>query len=107
MTYKTEDEKMLNGVLYNSGDSSLTEKRFRAKILCNAYNGLLDQLLAAEPNIKDLDSRLSHERTAVLKELLGSIKGECIIEAPFRCDYVSILYLHCKLFLRIPPLSAR
>lgn len=70
---KTEKEKMLNGELYNAGDSELVKERLNARRLTRLYN----QSLETESN----------KRTELLKELFGSTGENLYIEPTFRCDY--------------------
>lgn len=70
---KTEREKMLAGALYNAGDAELCQARARARRLCRAYNATPEE--AAE------------QRGALLRELLGSVGNDVLIESDFKCDY--------------------
>lgn len=70
----TEKEKMLSQMLYDSGsDPDLIRERLHAKELCFEYNHL----------------RPSDEegRQKILERLLGKIRKNCCITAPFFCDY--------------------
>lgn len=70
----TEKEKMLAGQIYDANyDKNLIEERQKAKELCFKYNML---------NPSD-----TIDRENVLKELIGIIKGNILIEQPFICDY--------------------
>ena len=70
----TEKEKMLAGQIYDANyDKNLIEERQKAKELCFKYNML---------NPSD-----TIDRENVLKELIGKIKGNILIEQPFICDY--------------------
>ncbi|MCD8024713.1 MAG: sugar O-acetyltransferase [Candidatus Gastranaerophilales bacterium] len=69
----TEKEKMLNGKWYSPEDEALKNERLRAKTLCFEYNCL-------KPDEID-------KKQQILKELLGKMGNNIIIEAPFRCDY--------------------
>ena len=70
----TEKEKMLAGQIYDANyDKNLVEERQKAKELCFKYNML---------NPSD-----TIDRENVLKELIGKIKGNILIEQPFICDY--------------------
>ena len=70
----TEKEKMLLGMLYDANyDNELVSERTRSKDICHAFNQLLPS---------------SNERQKELMEsLLGCIKGNFTIIAPFWCDY--------------------
>lgn len=69
----TELERMLSGRLYCAGDEELSEARNRAKRLTWRYNRL--------------DPTDWAGRTALLRELLGSLGEDSWIEPSFRCDY--------------------
>lgn len=70
----TEKEKMLAGMIYDANnDPDLIEERLVCKELCRDYN--------------DLRPRQTAERTALLRRILGEVKGEILIEQPFHCDY--------------------
>lgn len=70
---KTEKEKMLNGELYNAGDTELVNERLNARRLTRLYN----QSLETDNN----------KRTKLLKELFGSTGENLFIEPTFHCDY--------------------
>lgn len=70
----TEKDKMLSQMLYDANNNkALIEERARAKDMCFAYNNL-------PPNE-------TQKQIDLLKKLLGVIKGELLILAPFFCDY--------------------
>lgn len=70
----TEKEKMLAGLIYDANyDPELIAERLECKELCRDYNDLRPREMAA--------------RTALLRKLLGKVKGEVLIEQPFYCDY--------------------
>ncbi|MGG4265909.1 sugar O-acetyltransferase [Peribacillus simplex] len=69
----TEKEKMVNGELYIAADPELIRDREHARKLTRLYN----QTTEKEGN----------ERTALLKQLFGSIGTNIYIEPTFRCDY--------------------
>jgi len=70
----TEKEKMLKGMIYDANyDPQLIAERIECKEMCRDYN--------------DLRPRDTVARTALLKRLLGEVKGEILIEQPFHCDY--------------------
>ena len=70
---RTEKQKMLDGDLYQPGDSQLVKDRENARRLTRLYN----QTLETEGN----------KRTKILKELFGSSGKDISIEPNFRCDY--------------------
>lgn len=76
---ETEYDKMLRGELYDASDAELVQRRLRAKRLCREYNAL---------EVDDAPGRLR-----ILGELLGSGADSANIEANFRCDYGSNIYL--------------
>lgn len=65
--------RMLAGELYMATDEQLTAERERCSLLCERLNGL---------SASDEPARL-----AVLRELLGAIGEDTLIQSPFRCDY--------------------
>lgn len=70
----TEKEKMLRGIIYDANkDSGLIAERADCKELCHDYNHLRP---------KDVEGRRK-----IILELLGSVKGNFLIEQPFLCDY--------------------
>ena len=69
----TEKEKMLAGMLYNSGDAELIELRLRAHGLSKDYNELYD--------------RDTKRRDAVLRELLGTLPPNLFLQGPVQFDY--------------------
>lgn len=72
--HMTEKEKMLAGLIYDANyDSELIAERLDCKELCRDYNDLRP---------KEVDAR-----AALLRKLLGKVKGELLIEQPFYCDY--------------------
>jgi len=70
---KTEREKMLAGELYDPYEPELVAMRLRARELFKAYND-------SNPGEKEL-------RTGILRDLLGTVGKNPIIEPPFYCDY--------------------
>lgn len=65
---------MLRGELYDAnGDPALIEDRRKCKELCHDYN----QLRPSQ----------TEERTVILRQILGEVKGNLLIEQPFHCDY--------------------
>jgi maltose O-acetyltransferase len=65
--------RMLAGELYVATDEQLTAERALCSLLCERLNGLS---AADEP-----------ARLAILRELLGAIGEDTLIQSPFRCDY--------------------
>lgn len=68
----SEYDKMVRGDLYNGADPALIAARNRARSLWQRYN-------AYAPD----DPR----RDATLRELLGNVGANVVIEMPFYCDY--------------------
>lgn len=81
----TELEKMISGELYNAGDAELVAARSKARQLFTQYN-------AASYDDKET-------KTALLKQLLGSSKGNIDIQSPFYCDYGFNIITGDNLFL--------
>lgn len=71
--YQEEKSKMLNSELYNPLDEGLVRDRAVCKALCAEYNSLAPSEMT--------------ERTALMKKILGSAKGDFLIEPSFYCDY--------------------
>lgn len=70
----SEKEKMLAGMLYDANnDPNLIAERMECKEMCHDYNTL-------RPG-------QTEEREQLLKNLLGNIKGNILIEQPFHYDY--------------------
>lgn len=69
----TEIEKAMAGYLFLAGDPTLRAQRDRAKDLCH-------QLNLCRPSDQDA-------RNAILRQLIGNIKGNFYIISPFYCDY--------------------
>ncbi|MDE6484169.1 MAG: sugar O-acetyltransferase [Duncaniella sp.] len=70
----TEKEKMLAGMIYDANyDKALIAERQDCKEMCRDYNDLRP---------KDMQGR-----EALLRRLLGEVKGSILIEQPFYCDY--------------------
>lgn len=70
----TEKEKMLAGMIYDANyDPTLIEERLKCKEMCRDYNELRPSDMAS--------------RDALLRRLLGEVKGDLLIEQPFYCDY--------------------
>lgn len=69
----TEQEKMLSGELYCADDPELNAARHRADLLCRQ----LDAMPMSEISL----------RMQVLRQLLGQVGENCVINPQFRCDY--------------------
>lgn len=69
----TEREKMVSGQLYRADGPDLVAARNRADLLCRQLNALP----MAENAL----------RMQVLRELLGKVGENCVINPQFRCDY--------------------
>ena len=70
----SEREKMLRGELYDANnDAALIAERSACKVLCQKYNTLPYEAV--------------EERKAILRDIIGSAKGDFIIEPSFWCDY--------------------
>jgi len=76
---ESEWDKMLRGELYDASEADLVQRRMRAKRLCRESCGL------------PVDGAAARER--ILGELLGGGADGANIEANFRCDYGSNIYL--------------
>ncbi|HSF55658.1 MAG TPA: sugar O-acetyltransferase [Algoriphagus sp.] len=70
---KTEREKMLAGLSYDTRDPELLELYHRARALILAYNSC--------------DSRDMNRKNDLLSQLLGKVEAGVWIESPFYCDY--------------------
>ena len=65
---------MLAGMIYDANNAPLLiAERLECKELCHDYNHLRP---------KDVEGRRN-----IILELLGSVKGNFLIEQPFLCDY--------------------
>lgn len=84
---RSEREKMLQGEPYLATDSELTGQRVSARRLWRRYN-------ASDPDD-------TSQRTAVLRQLLGSIADDVLIEPPFYCDYGSQIHLGAGVFINM------
>lgn len=70
----TEKEKIISGMIYDANnDPDLIAERLECKQMCHEYNML---------SPKDLPAR-----TEKIKEILGEIGSDFLIEQPFMCDY--------------------
>lgn len=68
-----DKSRMLSGLLYRASDQELREDHKKALRLTRQYNRTTEAELET--------------RRDILHELLGSVKENCYIEPPFRCDY--------------------
>lgn len=70
----TEKEKMQRQMLYDANyDVELLKERAKAKALCHKYNQL---------SPSDIEAQME-----LMRKLLGKVKGDFSIAAPFWCDY--------------------
>jgi maltose O-acetyltransferase len=83
MPLRTEKEKMLAGEIYNGLDPDLDAERQRAQELLRLYN-----LTATMP-----------ERQTILRQLLGHIGQNSIIEPPFHCSYGQHIHIGDRVYL--------
>ena len=72
---RTEKQKMLAGDLYRAVGEELASDHLRADRLIRAYN-----VTGAD----ELD-----RRTALLRDLLGTVGRGVVIRPPFHCDYAT------------------
>ena len=70
---RTEKQKMLAGELYRAVGDELASDHLRADRLARAYNAT--------------GADESERRTALLRELLGSVGEGVVVRPPFYCDY--------------------
>lgn len=82
---RSERDKMLAGELYLASDPELVALRLRARALTRRYNQTLEGQ--------------SSERTAILRELFGSIGERSEVEPTFRCDYGGNIYAGDQLYM--------
>lgn len=68
-----EKEKMISGLMYTPEDDQLTKDRESCKYLCHKYNSL--------------SPSNTEERKVLLKNLLGKVGKNYLIEQNFWCDY--------------------
>lgn len=71
MSAQTEKEKMLAGQAYNCLDPALVAERRQIKQLLRAFN----------------TAESESEQQTLLRQLLGNLGSNSIIEAPFHCTY--------------------
>lgn len=80
----TEKQKMLAGEAYDCRDEELTRERLHARRLTRMYNSTFENEQA--------------NRHSLLKQLLGSLVGEPVVEPPFRCDYGYNIHLGSRFY---------
>jgi maltose O-acetyltransferase len=85
MPTKTEKEKMLAGESYNCLDPELDAERQKAKKLLRLYNM----------------TEAASERQAILRQLLGQIGQNLVIEPPFYCAYGQNIHIGDHVFLNV------
>jgi maltose O-acetyltransferase len=85
MPPRTEKEKMLAGEIYNCLDPELDAERRKVKQWLRLYN-----VTEAEP-----------ERQLILRQLLGEIGQDSIIEPPFYCSYGQNIHIGDHVFLNV------
>lgn len=69
----SEEEKMLNGELYNPNEKTLAEKLIKAEKLCNDYNSLKPDDIA--------------NKEKIIKQLFSKTGKKFNIKSNFYCDY--------------------
>lgn len=84
---RSQKERMLAGDLYYAFEPQLTEERREARRLLHAFNGETDEA----------------RRLDVLRRLLGGFDEAHppFIEPPFRCDYVSLLFVGVRVLVLV------
>jgi maltose O-acetyltransferase len=85
MAMRTEREKMLAGETYNVFDPDLDAIRQNTKRLLRLYN----------------QTEALPERQTILRQLLGQIGQNSIIEPPFYCAYGRNIYLGDHVYLNV------
>ena len=85
MTERSEREKMLAGELYDASDPMLTAIRLCARQLTRRYN-------QSREDEREL-------RASLLRELLGAVGEQAVIEPPFYCDYGENIFLGENFFM--------
>ncbi len=85
MPSRTEREKMLAGETYNCLDPDLEAERQKVKQLLRLYN-----LTEAAP-----------ERQTILRQLLGHIGQNSIIESPFHCVYGQHIHIGDHVYMNV------
>ena len=82
---KTMQERMLAGELYDPFDPMLVEMNFRAQELCVAFNNAPPRAVQAQQSL--------------LSQLFGVIGADCVIRAPFHCDYGANIFCGDRVFI--------
>jgi maltose O-acetyltransferase len=85
MPLRTEKEKMLAGEIYNILDPALDAERQKTKELLRLYNVSVAAL----------------ERQTILRQLLGQIGQNSVIEPPFYCAYGQNIYIGDHVYLNV------
>src|SRR5512137_741412 len=85
MPSRTEREKMLAGEIYNCIDPGLKAERRNVKQLLGLYNR----------------TEASPERQSLLRQLLGHLGEDSVIESPFHCVYGKNIHVGDHVFLNI------
>ena len=85
MSLRTEREKMLAGEVYNCLDPDLEAERQTIKRLLRLYN----------------QTEALPQRQTMLRQLLGQIGENVIIETPFYCVYGRNIYVGDHVFLNV------
>jgi maltose O-acetyltransferase len=85
MPLRTEKEKMLAGESYNCLDPDLQVERQRVKELLRRYNA----------------SEAGPEQQTILRQLLGQIGRDSIIEPPFYCSYGRNIHIGDHVYLNV------
>ena len=83
MPPRTEKEKMLAGEIYNCLDPDLKAERQKAKELLRFYN----------------QTEAMPDRQTILKQLVGTIGQDSIVEPPFYCSYGKNIHIGDHVFL--------
>ena len=85
MPLRTEKEKMLAGECYNCLDPELEAERQKAKELLRYFN----------------QTEALPERETILKQLLGGIGQNSIVEPPFYCSYGQNIHIGDHVYLNV------
>ena len=80
-----ERDRMLRGEPYLASDPELVRARLRARDLWQRLNAL--------------PADASDRRRGLLRELIGTIADDAVIEPPFFCDYGSQIHLEAGVFV--------
>eukprot|EP00727_Mastigamoeba_balamuthi_P003925 m51a1_g1353 putative maltose o-acetyltransferase (193) ;mRNA; r:359535-360113 len=84
----SQKDRMLRGELYDASDPQLVQERRR----CRELTARLNAINASDPST-------TPERTAVMRELFGSLGSSVYIEPPFRCDYGSNVQIGDRVYM--------